>query len=348
MSDDSIPAELKRYSAVHANPKGEGDARPTALQIIKDNNLEGKWPDKTILITGCSSGLGVATTVALLATGAHVIATARSLPKLSTALSSFLPSPFPSNLTLLPLELTSLPSIRTFAATFLQTTNHKLNILIGNAGVMALPTHTLTEAGHETQLATNHLGHFLLFQLLKPALLASSSPSFSSRVVSLSSMAHRSGNIPFTDINLLEPGAYTPGGAYANSKLANIHFANAIERRYATQGIHAYSLNPGGIVDGSGLQTHIWDQISQMLKRDDVKCYMKNREQGAATTVWGAVAGVLEGKGGVFLEDCQVCGEWRPEMGMFARGWEKRAFDEESEERLWRVSNVLVGLSEEE
>jgi NAD(P)-dependent dehydrogenase (short-subunit alcohol dehydrogenase family) len=162
--------EFTRYAAVHQNPNGEGDARPTALQVINDNGLKGKLTDKTILITGCSSGLGVETARALAATGAHIFCTARSLEKGQAALADILS---PGKVDLLHLDLESLASVRTFAAEFLAASHGKLDILINNAGVMAIPQST-TADGFETQFGVNHLAHFLLFQLLKPALVASS------------------------------------------------------------------------------------------------------------------------------------------------------------------------------
>jgi NAD(P)-dependent dehydrogenase (short-subunit alcohol dehydrogenase family) len=211
-------SEFTRYAAAHANINGEGDARPTALQVIKDNNLEGRLTGKTILITGCSSGLGIETARALKATGAHIFCTARSLSKGQKALADILE---PGQVELLHLDLESLASVRTFAAEFLKASNNKLNILINNAGVMAIPEST-TKDGFETQFGVNHLAHHLLFQLLKPALLSSSTPTFASRVIALSSMGHRYFPPTLTDLQLREPGAYDPNRAYAHSKTANI------------------------------------------------------------------------------------------------------------------------------
>ena len=108
---------------------------------------------------------------------------------------------------------------------------------------MACP-ESRTEDGFETQFGTNHLGHFLLFQLLKSALLTSSMPSFHSRVISLSSSAHRNCPIQLDDLNLLKTG-YNPFKACAQARTAKIYLANEVERRYGSHGLHAYSVMPG-------------------------------------------------------------------------------------------------------
>lgn len=117
-----------------------------------------------------------------------------------------------------------------------------------------------TKDGFETQFGTNHVAHFYLFQLLKDLLLASSTPEFRSRVVAVSSYAHRSSPIRFDDYNF-EKEPYNPWKSYGQSKTANVYLANEIERRYGAKGLHATSLHPGGI--WTGLQDHL-DMKAQM------------------------------------------------------------------------------------
>jgi NAD(P)-dependent dehydrogenase (short-subunit alcohol dehydrogenase family) len=356
MADFTDPG-FTRYVAVHERPNGAGDARPTGLQIVKDENLEGSYDStivshtsntnypgqltgKTILITGCSSGIGIETARALQATGAHIFCTARDLAKGRSALSSILE---PGKLDLLPLDLNSLASVRAFAPAFLAASNNQLNVLVSNAGVMATPEGT-TEDGFETQFGTNHLAHFLLFQLLKPALLASSTPEMHSRVVVLSSMGHRTAPIDFANV-MLTGGSYNPWRAYAHSKTANIYMANEIERRYGAQGLHAVSLHPGGI--STGLQVHHRDMMAAMSNKPEVVRYVKSVEQGCATTVWAAVAKCWEGKGGRYLEDCQISPPVPEGYQTLDRGYQKWAFDAENENRLWKLSNDLVGFGED-
>jgi len=296
-----------------------------------------------VLITGCSSGIGIETARALKATGAHVFATARNPSKGEKALASDLE---PGKLDLMPLDLNSLASVRSFAKVFLEKTNNKLNILINNAGIMAVPEGK-TEDGFELQFGTNHLAHFLLFQLLKPALLASASPDFQSRVVAVSSMGHRYSSINFDNI-MLEGGAYDPNHAYGHSKTANIYFANEIERRYGPRGLHAYSLHPGGI--WTGLQDHLEDmQEMKTNPPEAIRKYMKSPAQGAATTVWAAVAKCWEGReGGKYLENCTVVPVLGDSFQLLDIGAAPWAYNEENEKKLWKMSNKFVGLSEDE
>ncbi|KAF2680051.1 NAD(P)-binding protein [Lentithecium fluviatile CBS 122367] len=340
MTDFNAP-EFTQYAAVHQEPKGPGDARPTALQIVKDNGLEGKLNDKVVLITGCSSGIGIEAARAMKATGAHVFATARDMAKGENALFDILE---PGKLDLLQLDLNSLASVRQLAATFLEKSGNKLNILITNAGVMCTPLGK-TEDGFETQMGTNHLAHFLLFQLLKPALLSSATPEFGSRVVVLSSASHRYNSINFDNIML--DGEYHPQRAYAQSKTANIYMANEIERRYGARGLHAVSVHPGAVLDGSSLHTHVAALTEQLKKMPGVTEHLKSRQQGAATTVWAAIGKCWEGKGGKYLEECQVGVPVKESKAIVKSGYEKWAFDEANEKRLWTLSNELVGFEDD-
>lgn len=331
-----------RYAEAHATSKlaGPGDARPTALQIIKDNDLEGKLQDKVIIVTGTSSGIGIETVRALKATGAKIYATARNLDKAREALKDLIE---PGKVELLLLDTSSLASVRAAAKEFLSKES-QLNLLVNNAGIMAVPELTITPDGFESQFETNHLGHFLLFQLLKPTLLASSTPSFHSRVVNVSSIGHRQSPIQFDDLNLSGPGVYTPFGAYGQSKTANIYMANEIERRYGAQGLHAWSLHPGGI--DTALQVHV--DFSALKDMPEIQRIMKSPPQGAATTVLAAIDKELEGKGGKFLDDTQVCPPADPNVGMdlSAPGYGAWVYDVDAAKKLWEVSNKLVGFAE--
>jgi len=142
--------------------------------------------------------------------------------------------------------LSSLASVRAGAKEFLERSKARgLNVLICNAGVMAIPTLTRTTDGFETQFGTNHLAHFLLFNLLKDTLIKPSTPSFNSRVVMVSSFGHRGGLPRFADYSYEQhPDEYSPFGAYASSKGANVYMANYIDWHFGPQGLHATSLHP--------------------------------------------------------------------------------------------------------
>jgi len=328
-----------RYTEVHRweNLGGPGDARPTALQVVKDEDLVGGLKDKVVLVTGVNSGIGLETMKALAATGATVYGTVRDVGKNKTLLDSF-PS---SNVRLLELRLDSLSSVRAAAAELLRLAFGRLHILVANAGIMAAPEGR-TEDGLETQLAVNHLGHFLLFLRLRDALLASATPEFPSRVVALSSSGHRIvDHIAFDNLNLAG-GAYEPWAAYGQSKLANVFMASEIERRYgAAHHLHAWSVNPGGIE--TPLYKHLPAETMQAFDNADNAKYRKSPEQGAATTVWAAIAAELKGKGGRYLEDCGIVTAERGMDVSLAPGYAPWAYNPGAERRLWEESLRLVG-----
>ncbi|OKL58245.1 hypothetical protein UA08_06874 [Talaromyces atroroseus] len=174
---------------------------------FRDEGLEGQLTGSSILITGTSSGIGVETAKALFTTSATLYLTARNLDKVMHALGDMVSSP---RVHLLKLDLESLSSVRACAAALLSKTK-TLSIYIANAGVMATPEGR-TKDGFETQFGTNYLGHFLLFLLLRPMLLAAVTPESNSRVVFLSSIAHRYSEVVFDNLNF--DGAYDKWKAY--------------------------------------------------------------------------------------------------------------------------------------
>jgi NAD(P)-dependent dehydrogenase (short-subunit alcohol dehydrogenase family) len=249
-----------RYLAIHTNPIGMGDARPTAMDIIRDEHMESALKGKTVLLTGGGAGIGVETARAMAATGADLYITARNLDRARSALTNVLEE---HQYTLLEMDQNSLQSVRDAAKRFLEGSKNRCNLLICNAGIMACP-QSKTVDGFESQFGVNHLSHFLLFQLLKPALLESATAGFGSRVVMVASSGHRNSGVNFGDI-MFEHSEYKPFVAYGQSKTSNIYMANQIERRFGEQAVHGLSLHPGGI--RTGLQKHM-DQ--EMVKGWDV------------------------------------------------------------------------------
>jgi NAD(P)-dependent dehydrogenase (short-subunit alcohol dehydrogenase family) len=334
------------YYSVHATPRGVNDARPTALRITNDEKLEGKWADKTVLITGGSAFVGAETARALHATGATVYITVRDTAKGQKAIDEIFKSD-PTNkapIHMISMVLDDLDSIHQGAAAFLKQSGNKLNLLICNAGIMATP-YALTSGGYETQFATNYLSHFLLFQLLKPALLASSTPAYNSRVVMVASESHRSSEIRFHDYNFTE--GYHPAKAYGQSKTATIYMANTIDRRFVSKGLHALSLHPGAI--RSNLNAHIRKMVEPMWEIPSVKAREKSAAQGAATTVYAAVSKDWEGRGGRYLSNCMEMGPAGKKEGIevMDEGYAPWVYDQEKEDRLWADSLKMVGLEEE-
>lgn len=328
---------MSRYADAHKNPKGPGDARPTALQIVQDNDRVNNLKDKVFIVTGASSGIGVETGRALAATGGKVFLTVRSLEKGQKACESFLE---PGRVELLELDTSDLASVRRAAANFLEKSS-TLNVLVCNAAVMQVPTREETVDGFEMQLGTNYIGHYLFFDLLKDALLKGSTPEFNSRLVHVSSSGHHMSEILFDDIQMAKPGAYGPWEAYGQSKLAQIYMSNYVDRNFGPKGLHALSVMPGGIM--TGLQKHVSDEIKEGWKAPEVVCFLKNTEQGAATTVLAAISKEWEGKGGKYLEDCDVA-KFEPLIVTMA-GVRPYAYDEEKENRLWELTRKTLNLS---
>ena len=179
---------------------------------------------RTIVITGANSGLGLRSAEALAAKGARVLLACRNATKAATALESVKARATGPTPEVRALDLQSLASVRE-CASGLADELESLDVLMNNAGVMAIPKAT-TEDGFETQLGTNHLGHYALTGLLLPTLLAAAEP----RVVTVSSNAHNMGRMDFDDL-FFERRRYSRWRAYAQSKLANLLFTSELQRR---------------------------------------------------------------------------------------------------------------------
>lgn len=305
-----------------------------------DDVLEGiDLTGKRVIVTGASGGLGEETARALAAAGASVVIACRDVGKGEVAATKIRLATGNDHVDVSALELADLESVRAFAARFLSHHTH-LDLLINNAGVMACPL-TRTAAGWEMQLATNHIGHFLLTNLLMDA-LANSAPA---RVVNLSSVGHQMGAVDFED-PFFERREYDPWVAYGQSKTANILFSVGIEQRFADKGVHAFAVHPGGIQTELGRHLAESDIAALMARAgiDDPAAFQasfKTVPQGAATTVWAATSPELANRGGLYLEDCSI-GEPAPEIGL-SGGYAPWALDTEAAERLWSMSEEWVG-----
>lgn len=270
-------------------------------------------------------------------------------------------------------DLSSQSSVRAAAKEVLSWPDvPQIDIIVNNAGIMNVPELTLTSDNIESHFATNHIGHFLLTNLLIPKLLtaAQSSPTRgATRIINVSSSSFRDGGVRFSDINFHHPqnhlppderhivenlrmvngsydpdiDTYTPSGAYAQSKTANVLFSVELNRRlYESHGILSVALHPG----------LIWTELTRLFTQervDRVKAFeaqgfitAKTPGAGAATSLVAAVDPKLGAKGGVaagegegwvtFLEDCQVAERPVPEFG-----------GSEPAKRLWKLSEELVG-----
>jgi NAD(P)-dependent dehydrogenase (short-subunit alcohol dehydrogenase family) len=336
-----------RYAAAHESRNGPGDARPTAEQVIKDQNLTGKLDGRVILITGGTAGLGTESARVLQKNGAKVYITARTLEKGQNVASELnKANPDSPAIEVVVADLSNLQSVRDGAKDFLARSK-TLNVLLNNAGVMACP-ESKTSDGFESQFGVNHLAHFLLFQLLKSLLLASSTPNLQSRVVSLSSSGHRLSDVHFDNYNLTNE--YDPWKSYGQSKTANILFANELDRRYGSQGLHGLSVHPGVIMN-TELSRHQLDASNEMMEAmvSDPRftSIEKSVEQGAATQVWAAVGSDLEGKGGLFLDNTAVASETSEDVPVFESGYLPRIYDGDRASRLWKDSLSFVDVKED-
>jgi len=286
---------------------------------------------KTALITGANSGIGYQAALELARHGAHVLLGVRSRAKGDAALARLLQEAPGASAEVVELDMASLGSIRRFAQEFTQP----LDLLINNAGVMALPRREVTEDGFERQFGTNHLGHFALTGLLLPHLLQVAA----TRVVTVSSLAHRNGKIAFDDLQ--SEKHYIPWTAYNQSKLANLLFARELDRRARVAGSRLLSIpvHPGisrtSIVENgpgaSGLKMLVLKVFSPFITQDDAA--------GALPTLYAATA--PEAQGGAYIG---------PDGFNAFKGFptvEKprpQALDEAVGKRLWTVSEELTGV----
>ncbi|CDM27662.1 hypothetical protein DTO013E5_2671 [Penicillium roqueforti] len=337
-----VPFQLSGRYAEHNRWEvldGPGDSRVTGSQIIEDEGLVGQWADKVVLITGVSSGIGVETVRVLASTGATIFGTARNIEKAKEALGSLLDT---GRVKLLFMDQTDLSSVRACAEEFLNQSS-KLNVIINNAAVMNTP-ESRTKDGFELQFGTNHLSHFLLFYLLKDTLLetARSSPNFASRVVSVSSAAHRYSPIPLDNVNW--EGNYNGWLAYGSSKTANIYMTTQIERLYGAQGLHGFSVHPGAFMSPN-LQKYSQEEMKSVLEDKRAMAYLSSLGQACATSIYGAVSSELEGRGGLYLEGASVAIHPTPPGGdALEYGYSSWAFDQAKEEELWKLSKSWVGV----
>src|ERR1700733_644498 len=223
----------------------------TAAEVIDGVDLSGRHA----IVTGASSGIGVETARALASAGADVTLAVRDTDAGERTAGVIREATGNSSVHVKPLDLADPASVTAFA----QTWTDPLQILVNNAGVMALPGLELTPAGWEAQFATNHLGHFALAIGLHDALAAGGN----ARIVSLSSRGHLRSPVMFDDINFTSR-PYDPWLAYGQSKTANVLFAVGATNHWSADGITANAVHPGGIME-TNLSRHMdQQQVAQL------------------------------------------------------------------------------------
>ena len=302
--------------------------RPTALEVVADHDLSGT----SAIVTGGGSGIGIETVRALAAAGAAVTIAARSV-----AAAQEVATTLPGDVTVARLDLSDLDSVRVFAQEWLAS-HDRLERLVANAGVMAIPDLQRNAQGWEMQLATNVLGHHLLTVSLAPALVAAAP----ARIVYLSSSAHR--RSPFVpDDPQFERRAYDPWLAYGQSKTGDVLLGLAATRRLRDRGVTANAVDPGGIM--TNLQRHMDPDLPKQLgwidDEGNLHPAFKTPEQGAATTVWAAVGPELDGVGGLYLQDCAEAEPTDDPEAM--TGVRAYALDADAAETLWQLCESAHG-----
>ena len=299
------------FFALKSNgPTGFG-YNSTAEDVTEGLSLMGK----TILVTGCTSGLGEEACSVLSLRGAHVIGTARTQEAADKACARM-----PNKGTGYACELADPKSVRACVAQ-IRRDGHRLDAIICNAGIMALPK--LQKAhGYELQFFTNHIGHFMLVTGLLDSL------ADDGRVVMLSSAAHAQapkGGIQFD--NLRGERSYSPWGNYGQSKLANLLFATELQRRFAGTKKIAYAVHPGVI------RTNLFKSAGGFVNAAlsiAGPLFLKTVPQGAATEVFAAVHPKALALAGQYLADCNAATP------------RKDAEDAAIARQLWTVSEQIV------
>ncbi|MDU4694634.1 MULTISPECIES: SDR family NAD(P)-dependent oxidoreductase [Paenibacillus] len=306
--------------------------RTTALDVISGLNLEGK----NAIVTGGYSGLGLEAVKALASAGATIIVPTRNLDKAREALKEI------PKLELEQMDLMDPVSIDEFANRFIAS-DRPLHILINSAGVMASPL-VRDSRGYESQLATNHLGHFHLVLKLWPALKRGEG----ARVVSVSSRALQLSAFDFEDPHF-NTRDYDKWIAYAQSKTANALFAVGLDKRGKAHGVRAFSVHPGTIAETDLARYLSEDELRAMgaLNERGERAFaaytdeIKTMEEGAATIVWCAAHPQLDGMGGVYCENGDIAGITDTPHTPGVSEW---AVNEADADRLWTLSEQLIGI----
>ncbi|WP_343672918.1 SDR family NAD(P)-dependent oxidoreductase [Chitinophaga sp.] len=315
-------------------------ATTTTRELIEGINLSGK----TVIVTGGYAGIGLETVKTLVHAGAKVYVPARDIEKATRNLKGI------EGVIIWQMDLMDPASIDAFSARFLAAES-ALHLLINNAGIMWVPLRR-DKKGNESQLSTNHLGHFRLTARLWPALKSAGA----ARVISVSSFGHQMAPFNFEDPNFLHRDYETLQG-YGQSKTANNLFAVALDTRAKAFGVRAYAVHPGAVNDtdlGREAPISMFQEMGTFGEdgkiKPEVAASLKTVPQGAATTIWCATSPLLNNIGGVYCEDCDVAeidnGQITHDYAMPAtlHGIKPYSIDTDNAEKLWRLTETLAEI----
>ncbi|MFF4601373.1 SDR family NAD(P)-dependent oxidoreductase [Streptomyces sp. NPDC001339] len=305
-------------------------ATSTAEDVMAGLGLSGV----TAVVTGGYSGLGLETTRGLAAAGARVIVPARRPGVARDALKDV------DGCEVIPMDLTDFGSVRAAAAQIGDTLD-RLDLLMAIAGVMATPERRVGP-GWEGQLAGNHFGHFTLACELYPLLAAADG----ARVVVNSSAGHTLTGIRWQDPHFRT--GYDKWLAYGQSKTANSLFAVQLDALGRDDGVRAFALHPGKIITGLQREMTPQEQIERGWVDEHgnvIGADFKTPSQGAATGLWAATSPLLDGRGGLYLEDCDVARVSAPAEPMDDGGVREYAIAPDAAARLWELSAAATGAT---
>jgi NAD(P)-dependent dehydrogenase (short-subunit alcohol dehydrogenase family) len=277
---------------------------------------------KSVVVTGANSGIGKATAAALAGAGARTVLTARNEASGRDAVADIRRSTGSDEVELAVFDLADLASVRRGAADLLERCD-RIDVLVNNAGLV-LSRRTETKDGFESTFATNHLGPFLLTTLLLDRIVASAP----SRIVNVSSTAHRSARRGLDFDDLQSTSHYAAMQAYARSKLANILFTTELARRLRGSGVTVNAVHPGTVATGFARDDDATGVLAFGVKV--IKPFALTPEKGARTSIYLAASpDVADVTGGYFVKRRQA----QPSAA---------ARDEAAAARLWAVSEQLV------
>jgi NAD(P)-dependent dehydrogenase (short-subunit alcohol dehydrogenase family) len=316
-----MPSQSAAISACVSASRATVDQPPTAV-YAREHMTSVDMRGKTVLITGGNAGIGRHTAIELARMGARVVFTSRNLRKGDVARAEIREAANTKLVDTMELDLASFGSIEKFAKQFLAK-YERLDVLVLNAGIM-LDRRSSTAEGFETTFGVNHLGHFLLTQLLRDRIVASKP----ARIVVVSSTVHKQPRgLDFDDL-MLERG-YGALKAYSRSKLANILFANVLAQQLEGTGVTVNALNPGAVRSDFGSSDDIKGPLGRVLFTIG-RPFLLSPQRGAQTSIYLASSPEVEGKTGGYY--------YRSKLAPTSAAAQDRA----AAERLWQVSEALV------